>query len=144
MCGSQGEQLIIQFLESAGCLVTDVSNEPEYWAQDIDLLVEKCGRCSSIEVKTDNRISRTRNLFVETFNPRSIDQAGWLFFSKAELLYYLDSENLIVYVFRLDELRAFVERNRRNLKTAYVYDGAEGWLVPLDVAPIHSILYLED
>lgn len=143
MCGSQGEALIKQFLEGVGALVTDVSNEPEYWAQDIDLLVEKCGRCSTIEIKTDNRVSRTRNLFIESANPRS-QGGGWYFFTKADLLYYLDSENLIVYVIKMEELRAFIERNRRNLRTAYVYDGAEGWLIPLDVAPIHSILYLQE
>ena len=144
MTSRQGEQLIIDFLESGGALVTDVSNEPSFWALDIDLIAQKDNSIATIEVKTDSRIAQTRNFFLEIENPRSKGGAGWFEFTKADLLYYLDSQNLVVYVFQMDQLKKFVKRNRRNLRTAAVYDGAAGLLLPLDVAPIHSILYLDN
>lgn len=144
MTAREGEQLIIRFLEHAGALVTDLTNEPEFWAQDIDLIAQKGDKTTKIEVKTDTRISSTKNFFIEIENPRSNGGEGWFCFTKADLLYYLDSQNLIVYIFKMDRLKDFIERNQKYLEKKYVYDGAVGFLIPLSIAPFHSALYIQE
>lgn len=138
--GKIGEQLVQQFLEQHGVEVTDVSDQPEYWAQDIDLICQYKGVTKSIEVKYDSYIARTGNLFLEYVTDVEQKKPGWFTYTRADELYYVDAQNRLVYVINVDQLREYVRRAYYiKEKSAYDYypDGqirkeSKGYLVKLD------------
>lgn len=138
--GKIGEQLVQQFLEQHGVEVTDVSDQPEYWAQDIDLIGQCNGVTKKIEVKYDTWVGRTNNLFLEFVTDVDQKKPGWFSYTKADELYYVDATNRIIYVIPLNQLRDYVAR-AYYIKEASAYDfyqdgsirkESKGYLVKLD------------
>ncbi len=68
--------------------VRDVTENPAYWAQDIDLLCGFDGRGFTVEVKADQRATTTGNLFLETISVEVKPSRGWLTLTEADLLFY--------------------------------------------------------
>lgn len=143
---NSGEYELKKWLRAHNCRVEDVSDNPKYWAQDIDLLVQPiCLDYNpfSAEVKWDNRISDTGNLYIEMRNPRSKEGRGWYYFCQADYLFYGDSVNQKFYVFKTKDLFAFVKLNKNNLRRGATNDGSQGFLVPLeDVKGLYTVIDL--
>lgn len=126
-----GEELVINTLKARGHNVQDVSSNSEYWHKDIDAITE----LGTIEIKTDNRISETGNLFIETFNECSKGGKGWFRFCEAQFIFYTDAANKITYIFLMDELKQYISIHEKEYETRNVrdYNGKRsyGLLVPL-------------
>ena len=139
-----GEYEVKKFLRGRGIQVEDVSDKPQYWAKDIDLIATNplTGASAAIEVKLDARINDTGNFFVEFENPRSKNSKGWFHFCEADFLYYIDSHTYITYIIKIDELRHFIATNKRNLAIKSTYDGSIGYIVPLAAMPIFTTIQL--
>lgn len=134
--GRMGEQLFAQIMTERAYIVEDVSGNPDYWGRDIDFLITSpSGATKSFEVKWDERIHKTGNLFLETENPRSKGGKGWFQFCQADYLVYGDAVNRCFYVIPLLELKEKIKD--LPYKWANTYDGSVGRLISLyDIADI--------
>ena len=139
-----GEYEVKKFLRGRGIQVEDVSDKPQYWAKDIDLIATNplTGASAAIEVKLDARINDTGNFFVEFENPRSKNSKGWFHFCEADFLYYIDSNSLLTYIIKFDELRHFIATHKRNLAIKSTFDGSIGYIVPLAAMPVFTTIQL--
>ena len=139
-----GEYEVKKFLRGRGIQVEDVSDKPQYWAKDIDLIATNplTGASAAIEVKLDARINDTGNFFVEFENPRSKNSKGWFHFCEADFLYYIDSHTYITYIIKIDELRHFIATHKRDLAIKSTFDGSIGYIVPLAAMPIFTTIQL--
>lgn len=117
--GATGEAKVKEFLESKGNVVVDVSKREEYFAKDIDFIIN--GR--TVELKTDYRINQTGNLFLEDkIEYRKGDSAnGWFNTCEAEFLFVLNINDNELYIYNLADLRRYVES--RSQKRKFVNDG---------------------
>ena len=139
-----GEYEVKKFLRGRGFQVEDVSDNPVYWAKDIDLIATNpsTGRSAAIEIKLDGRISDTGNFFIEFENPRSKNSKGWFNFCEADFIYYIDETSLLTYIIKFDELRRFIATNKRDLAIKSTFDGSIGYIVPLAAMPIFTTIQL--
>ena len=128
--GKDGEQLFKEIMESRGYKVEDVSNNEDYWDQDIDFIITSpTGAVKTFEVKWDSRIHKTGNLYLEVAAAHSKGGCGWFEFCKADYLAYGDAKQGVFFMLKMDELRAKVKR----LPKQYANCGSDsvGLLVPL-------------
>lgn len=139
-----GEYEVKKYLRGRGIQVEDVSDKPQYWAKDIDLIATNplTGASAAIEVKLDARINDTGNFFVEFENPRSKNSKGWFHFSEADFLYYIDESSFLTYIIKFDELRHFIATHKRDLAIKSTFDGSIGYIVPLAAMPIFTTIQL--
>ena len=139
-----GEYEVKKYLRGRGIQVEDVSDNPYYWARDIDLIATNpsTGKMASIEVKLDARISDTENFFIEFENPRSENSKGWFSFCEADFLYYIDESSFLTYIIKFDELRRFIATHKRDLAIKSTFDGSIGYIVPLAAMPIFTTIQL--
>lgn len=132
-----GEYELKRYLRDKGHKVLDVTDNPSYWKKDIDFIVDGV---ETVEVKWDNRLADTGNLFIETYSDIHQRKEGWYKFCEAEMLYYGDAQNKVFFIFNFEELKAHIEAHKVEYKTAtaadYDKDGikkwSEGYLVPMD------------
>lgn len=132
MSGKQGELLFSQIMSARGNKVIDVSAKPDYWPKDIDFIITSAlGETKTFEVKWDQRMAATGNLFLEIRNPRSKqwNGQGWWPHCQADYLVYGDAANKIFYCFPLLELRERVKGLSLRYKSTSDY--SEGYLLPL-------------
>lgn len=144
-----GEYELKLFLREKGIKVKDVSDDGIYQAKDIDLLCwPPSAQPYSVEVKWDNRIADTQNLFWEI---ESYNKAGWGRYCEADYLFYGDAQNSIFYIFRVDLLRKYIEQNKANFRTQRAFDFSKkdntlrgesiGLIVPLsEVSHLYSTI----
>lgn len=117
-----GEYYACQYLKSQGYEVEDTTLNPDYWEKDIDFIARKGNEGISIEVKWDNRISDSGNMFIETITDIDKGKQGWFEFCKADYIYYGDSNNNLFYVFKTDDLRRFMRNNKTQQRKAPDYN----------------------
>lgn len=103
-----------------------VGDDPEYWCQDIDFILNDK---VNVEVKWDSWINQTGNLFIETVNPRSQGGNGWYRFCQADYLAYGDSKNNKFYMIKMQDLKEYIAAYEPEEKTTN--DNAKGYLIPL-------------
>lgn len=134
-----GELKAIEDLVKKGYTVQDTSNNPSYYGKDIDILASRNGKTIAVEVKWDNRIHSTGNMFVEFLTDRELLKDGWFKFCCADLIYYGDSHNSLFYVLSLDDLKQYVELNDPQQRKAadtnsngVIKKVSEGYLVPIE------------
>ena len=139
-----GEYEVKKYLRGRGFKVEDVSDNPVYWAKDIDLIATNpsTGRSAAIEVKLDARIDDTGNFFIEFENPRSTNSKGWFNFCEADFIYYIDESSFLTYIIKFDELRHFITTHKRDLAIKSTFDGSIGYIVPLAAMPIFTTIQL--
>ena len=139
-----GEYEVKKYLRGRGIQVEDVSDNPRYWAKDIDLIATNpiTGKSAAIEIKLDARIDDTGNFFIEFENPRSKNSKGWLHFSEADFLYYIDESSFLTYIIKFDELRHFIATHKRDLTIKSTFDGSIGYIVPLAAMPVFTTIQL--
>lgn len=139
--GKKGEQLFQQIMQQKGYEVQDVSDNPDYWNQDIDFVITSptTGLTKTFEVKYDYRLNKTGNLYLETMNVNSKGSKGWFSFCKADYVAYGDATTNTFYIIPLQELKKKVQQ----LPTRWAKCGqdSEGLLISLkDIQDIIQIL----
>lgn len=105
--GKKGERLFRQRMEEQNYKVRDVSNHSDYWNKDIDFIITSptSGETKTFEVKWDDRINQTKNLYLELENIHSKRGLGWFNFCKADYIAYGDSKTETFYVISLLDLK---------------------------------------
>lgn len=139
--GKQGEQLFEQIMSCRNYKIENVSNNPDYWRQDIDFVITSLttGAVKSFEIKWDSKIHKTDNLYLEIANKNSEGALGWYKFCKADYLAYGDAITGTFYIIPLDKLRERVEQLPK--RVAYCGDDSAGYLVSLkDISDITQTL----
>lgn len=118
--GKKGEQLVAAVLQQRGWRLEDVSNISTFQKKDTDFIITKDNITTTIEIKTDAQMSRTGNFFIEMCQG---NKKGWYYYCEAEYLFYLDSTNSIIYIFKLADLRQYINNKGAELRTALTRDG---------------------
>ena len=133
--GKKGEAYVRGLMESRKHTVEDVSNDTTI---GFDFLIDnrKC------ELKTDYVINTSGNLFLEDYIDYSKGgrARGWFKSCKADYLFYLDEKSLDLYIYLLEEIRDYVDKNYvpvRSLDDGYkrVY----GYCLDKDAVPHQTI-----
>jgi hypothetical protein len=132
--GKKGEelshQLLRQWQRTYGYTdIQDVSKVKAFRDIDCDFqVVKKDGTKVLIEVKTEEAIAETGNIYVETVTNCDTGLAGWYYKSKADKLFYIDWPNQILYVFDFDDFRQEVELIKHRLRLVRAWSQEEdGW-----------------
>ena len=122
--GRQGELLFQQRMEAKGHKVQDVTADEQYFRKDIDFIITSAttGETKSFEVKWDQKINRTGNLYLEFVNKNSEAGLGWWEFCKADYLAYGNAKTNTFIVVPMQELRERVKRLPQ--RVAYTEDSA--------------------
>lgn len=109
--GKEGERLAKQWLEGQGYAVQDVSGNSVFWGQDIDLIATRGNDTVTIEVKWDNIIANTGNLYVETITDIDKQKQGWFGFCCADMLMYGSKKERLFYVIRVSDLHEYIDNH---------------------------------
>lgn len=117
-----GEFYASQYLKSQGYEVEDTTLNPDFWRKDIDFIARKGNEEITVEVKWDNRISSSGNMFVETITDIDKSKQGWFEFCQADYIFYGDSKNNLFYVFKTNDLRQFMRYNETQSRKAPDYN----------------------
>lgn len=124
--GREGEEIVLEYLRERH-LVDDVRENKDFQKQDIDFIVDGV----SLEIKTDNNISRTGNIYIETY------RGGWYEKCKAEYLGVYSPQNRILYILNYPCLKSILPSFGRQIRH---YDADTGLQVP---ATLLSLYYAE-
>ena len=119
------EDLAFNTFESRGWLVMDVRYRPCYQRKDIDFLASRNGKQASLEIKADNRIAKTGNIYLELYTNEFTSCNGWFFYCEADFICYIDTQRLVMYCFRFADLVEYYEGFKRtrlikHIKTEYM------------------------
>lgn len=141
--GKAGEVYFAEASAQMGYTVEDLSNTREYWYKDIDFKLTNptTGNSRYFEVKTDNIIYKTGNLFIETWSRDTIqpNNKGWYLVCEADYIAYIDWHNKRIHTFLLEDLQALL--SSKHYQKRRCRDEAEGYIVPLmDVKKLPSYL----
>lgn len=117
--------------------IEDVSENPNFWYKDIDLINHT--QNSTIEVKWDGVMNTTHNVFIETCSNIDSNKEGWFLFCQADYLYYGDAYNKVFYIFDFQKLKAHIEAHKNEYKIGKAADynkqgikkWSSGYLVPI-------------
>lgn len=115
MTNNLGEIKAYLYLQSQGYFVEDLTDNPKFWKQDIDFSAEKNGKLEYIEVKWDNRIHQTNNMYVETQTDIDNNKDGWFNICKADYIFYGDSYNNLFYKFKFSDLKDYIEKHNNDI-----------------------------
>ena len=128
--GKRGEKLVYDALTARGSIITDLRDDREARFNDIDFLLEKDGKTTTLEVKTDFRSEETGNLFIEyeNSNNKSHKYKGWYCYCKAQYLCFVQETARKAYIVLFDELKQTLKKN--TFRTANSKN-AVGFLFPL-------------
>lgn len=135
--GKRGEEIFRKCLEKWKCNFTDVTDDPEYQEQDIDFIVESRktkGEFVAVEVKNDQRIADTRNIFFETMSNVDYSTEGCFKKSKSKLMAIVSESEKKIYFVGTETLRRFVDKNSDYLRFISRVPGSNscGYLVPIE------------
>lgn len=134
--GDAGEAKIRDLMAARGHEVIDLADNPIYWEKDIDMSVAG----HPIEVKTDNVMYKTGNLFIEegTYFTTGEYHAGWVKYTEAEYLFYLDNINEILYIYKMDEVKEKAKHYAIGI-LEFPHKQVNGYLMPIGVLPHQTI-----
>lgn len=88
-----------------------------------------------LDVKHDSRIGATNNFFIEDMaqmNRTKEIKEGWLHYSIADFIYYVDEQRELIYIFYLNDMRDYISKYK--CRRGKCYDSnkiMEGYLVNL-------------
>lgn len=119
--GKVAEELFLSILKGWGYTdndIEDVRYDEAAQKEDYDFIVRSGSDSIKIEVKADDRISETRNLFCES---HSISlkthnlNSGWMIYTTADYIYYYDTVKEQYYIIYTAHLQEYIANN--NIKT---------------------------
>lgn len=139
--GKKGEDLVYSTAIGRGHTIKDVRDILEFRKRDIDFIIDEY----ECEVKTDRRIAKTNNLFIETesvsYKTNKISK-GWFDYCEAEYLFYLDWENKILYIYKFDDIKEYIRDNWVPIRECKdTYKIVRGYCLNKDAVP-HQTLQL--
>ena len=110
--GFEGEQVVQRYLGSLDHVknVIIVADDKDYFRRKVDLIWEQEGEEVSGEVKTDRKMAKTGNFFLETTSAKKEgeeDTTGWVFSCGANRLLYLSWNEHTLYDMAMQEVRDF-------------------------------------
>lgn len=86
------QEIVKHHLEQRGNKVVDVSQVKDYQKHDIDFIVFKGDKSTTLEVKKDKSLFRTGNIFVECgFQRGNFYSLGWIKYCEADYICYYDT-----------------------------------------------------
>lgn len=141
--GKKGEQLVAAALTARGHKVEDVSLSPSYQFRDIDFILTKNGKTTSLEVKNDIRSNETGNVFIEMFNQNNISRKykGWFFYCEAQYFAFLQEQKKVAHIIHHDDLIMMVQSGK--YREANSID-TRGFIIPIeDMKKCNSYYCLE-
>lgn len=104
--GREGEMLAMRCLRANCFSIEDVSNNPDYWKQDIDLLAtDQNGKTYKIEVKWDSNIFYSNNFYFEIYANTKTKEQGWACYTQADVIFYGDVIRKLFYVFSVRDMK---------------------------------------
>lgn len=121
------ESYIIELLRQQGHTVIDVRHEKEYQSQDIDIIVDNI----PIEIKADNLISKTGNIFAERYSHKGLKTQGWIYKTKATYIYYYDTVRDIIYSILTQDLLNYIDKYKQRLRLVSGGDNSQGWIISI-------------
>lgn len=149
--GDFGETAVKEYLKRKyGCLIHDCSELPEYRSKDIDFFYSKDGKgWTSVEVKTDNRMSETGNIVIENAMFRKKGRVnGWLYYCEANILCFVDENNYVFYFFNWKRLKEEIHKGiweKRWFKNGTDNCNGEVYVIPLkDLFQYNDIVLYSD
>jgi hypothetical protein len=136
--GKLGEEEVIKYFNKQEIEFVDVRNDKDYQSKDVDFVLYTSMDAWCVDIKTDNMISKTGNLFIETTSNKELGKKGWLYASKADEIWYFDYVNKIIYVLHLEKFRDWFERYKDQFQERIVINKhatgtytSMGYLIPL-------------
>lgn len=136
--GHKGEALVANLFQALGYEVQNVANDQVYFSKDIDLIATKGDEQLLLEVKADSRVAATNNVVIETIGNIAAAKKGWIYYTQATNICFVDMVNFIAYVVRTSELLELLRRGncrkiiRPQLEDGEYYKEAELALVHLN------------
>lgn len=119
--GDVGEKEVKFYLENISNIkdIVDVSDNKHYQAIDVDILLQiENLPIFKGEIKTD-RNDKTGNVFIEIISniEKNGDKSGWLYYCKADYLFYYFVNTKILYMIRFDTFKEWFLNNSHKFKT---------------------------
>lgn len=139
--GKYGETLISNALTAKGFKVDDRSNDWTYRRNDIDfIIIDRNGQEKTLEVKTDYASEYTNNVFIEleNNNNKSHNYKGWLRYSLADYICFIQPNKKEAFIVSLEELKQRIKYGK--YKRARGKD-AYGVLLPITALITYSSCY---
>lgn len=137
--GCLGEGMTYSYLSSHPNVkqVVDVRKDKRYFQnEDVDfLIITQENDVYKVEVKTDGLMYKTNNIVYELTNSKN---KGCFEKTKADVIYYYDVVNRILYQLDIKLIRKFIKSN--NLQIREIGDNATGYIIPVEVLENRKIL----
>ena len=134
--GRQGEILFQQRMEAKGYTVEDVSANSNYYYKGDFIITSPTGETAIVEVKYDEKVHKTNNLYLEIINTYSNQALGWFESCSADFLVYGDAVNQKFYIFSLKELRQRVQQ----LPKQYGYCGRNSVGLLVNIKSVQDLI----
>lgn len=128
--GRKGEQMVAAALERKGHTIKDVSMDVAYQYKDIDFLLTKNGKHTTLEVKNDIRSNDTGNVFIEMFNYNNVVRKykGWFFYCEASYICFLQKDYGKGHIIHHDDMISLVESGKYRQVSS---EDTRGFIVPI-------------
>lgn len=123
--GEIGEEKVLNYLLK-NHKVDDKRDSDEYRHKDIDFVVDDT---VSLEVKTDYNISRTDNIYIETY------KGGWFEKCAADYLCIYSPQVNLAYILDYRKLKSILSSSGREI---HHYDADTGLMVPAVLVPLYD------
>lgn len=131
--GSQTEELLYKILirDKKNGLVCDTRNNAFHISIDTDFIIRRLDNIRElirIECKSDSVIHKYNNFFIEfegTSKYTNSHCIGWYQIIEADYIYYYNEYEQFFYVFKVADLKEYVEANKDKLKIGK-HDESEG------------------
>jgi len=144
--GDFGEIAVKEYLKRKfKCQIYDCSDIPKYREKDIDFLysVNDGKGWTSVEVKTDNRMSETGNIVVENAMFRKSGRVnGWLYYCEANILCFVDDNNYLFYFFDWAKLKSLIKEGK--WKKRWFKNGTDNCNGEVYVIPLQDLFMEKD
>ena len=114
--GKTGCDRVAAFFTSTGWRVVDVSDDPAWQKEDIDLLLYRPGSTSpvTVEVKTDKWPDINGTLSWEVISNIAKGTVGCCVVTTAEYMAFLSPQSGRLMLFRTDRMRRYISQNGEN------------------------------
>ena len=108
----KGEIKAKNALEKLGWACYDIHDIPTTYKGDIDLVATKGETARLIEIKYDDVMCRTGNMFIEVVKNKLLNEKGWIYYTVSEYIMYGDANKDIFYSFRTMDMLEYLEKHK--------------------------------
>ena len=133
--GEIGENIIYNYFINLSNVnnVIDVRDDKKYRDIDIDFIVMfSNGEKLNIEIKTDYKAHKTRNLPYEYRSNARNNTIGCLEKTKADYVFWYIYENQKVYKMDIKSVKNFIHSFKNKYPQIDIGDNAKGYLLPIE------------